>query len=85
MLESMLEADRKAIKDDSERAEQADATGDIRLKDALNDMVGDVTNHYKEMMQILEKWEFRPACVDTRSCRLQPQSFSWLLPSSFTA
>jgi bacterioferritin len=61
MLESVLEAEKKAIEDCSERVEQAEAIGDVGLQVALEDNVCDERNHYEETMQILKNWELQPA------------------------
>ncbi len=56
MLQAVLEAEEKAIKDYSERAEQAEAFGDKGLQVQLEDIVRDETEHYEETMQILKDW-----------------------------
>lgn len=61
MLESVLEAEKQAIEDYSERVEQAEAIGDVGLQVALEDMVRDETNHYDETLQILKNWELQTA------------------------
>jgi len=45
LLEAVLEAERKAVEGYKERAEQADAFGDVGLKVQLEDMVRDETDH----------------------------------------
>lgn len=57
MVEAVLEAEQQAIKDYSERAEQAEEFGDKGLQVQLEDMVRDETEHYEETRQILKNWE----------------------------
>lgn len=56
MLQRVLEAERQAIHDYSERAEQAEAYGDKGLQVRLEDIVADETEHYEETMRILTEW-----------------------------
>lgn len=56
MLEAVLEAETRAVKAYTERADQADEFGDIGLKVQLEDMVRDETGHREETMRILKDW-----------------------------
>ncbi len=56
MLEAVLDAETRAVKDYTERAEQADAYGDKGLAVQLEDMVRDETGHREETERILRDW-----------------------------
>lgn len=56
MLQRVLEAERQAIEDYSERARQAEAFGDKGLQVRLEDIVADETEHYEETERILKEW-----------------------------
>jgi bacterioferritin len=56
MLEEILRAERIAVEGYKERAEQADAVGDVGLKVQLEDMVRDETGHAEETERILRDW-----------------------------
>lgn len=56
MLMAVLEAERKAVTDYSERARQAEDFGDKGLAVQLEDMVRDETSHAEETQRILEDW-----------------------------
>jgi bacterioferritin len=56
MLQAVLEAETRAVKGYTERAEEADAFGDIGLKVQLEDMVRDETGHREETERILRDW-----------------------------
>jgi bacterioferritin len=56
MLEAVLEAEEQAIKDYTERANQAEEFGDKGLQVQLEDIVRDETEHYEETRQILKDW-----------------------------
>jgi len=56
MLQAVLEAERRAIKGYSERAEQAEQFGDKGLQVQLEDMVRDESNHAEETERILRDW-----------------------------
>jgi bacterioferritin len=56
MLKAVLEAERKAVSDYSERARQAEELGDKGLAVQLEDMVRDETAHAEETQRILEDW-----------------------------
>ena len=58
MLERILEAELKAGKDYTQRAEQADEYGDKGLVVALEDMVRDEMGHSEETERILRDWPF---------------------------
>ncbi len=56
MLEAVLEAERRAVHDYTERAEQADAFGDKGLAVQLEDIVADESGHSEETERILRDW-----------------------------
>ncbi len=56
MVEAVLAAERQAVVDYSERAEQADAFGDKGLVVQLEDMVRDESTHAEETERILRDW-----------------------------
>ncbi len=56
MLEAILEAERQAGKDYTQRAKDADAFGDKGLAVQLEDMVRDETGHSEETERILRDW-----------------------------
>lgn len=56
MLEAVLEAEGRARKGYTERAEQAEKFGDKGLQVQLEDMVRDESNHYEETERILREW-----------------------------
>ena len=56
MLEAVLEAERKATEDYSQRAKDAEAYGDKGLVVQLEDMVRDESGHSEETERILRDW-----------------------------
>lgn len=56
MLEAVLAAERKATKDYTARAKEADALGDKGLAVQLEDMVRDESGHAEETARILTDW-----------------------------
>ncbi len=56
MLEEVLKAERRAVKDYSQRAEEAEAFGDKGLVVTLEDMVRDEMEHSEETERILRNW-----------------------------
>ncbi len=56
MLEAVLDAERRAIADYTERARQADEFGDKGLAVQLEDMVRDESGHSEETERILRDW-----------------------------
>ena len=56
MLEAVLEAELKAGKDYTQRAEEAEEYGDKGLVVALEDMVRDEMGHSEETERILRDW-----------------------------
>ncbi len=56
MLEAVLAAERRAVADYSERAEQASAFGDKGLAVQLEDIVRDESGHSEETERILRDW-----------------------------
>ena len=56
MLQMVLEAERQAVKDYTERARQAEEFGDKGLVVQLEDMVRDESGHSEETERILRDW-----------------------------
>jgi bacterioferritin len=56
MLEAVLKAEERAVKDYTKRAEQADEFGDKGLTVQLEDIVRDETGHKEETARILRDW-----------------------------
>ena len=56
MLEAVLEAERRATKDYTERAKQAEEIGEKGLMVQLEDMVRDESGHSEETERILRDW-----------------------------
>ena len=56
MLEAIVEAEARAVEGYTQRAEDADAFGDIGLKVQLEDMVRDETTHREESARMLRDW-----------------------------
>jgi bacterioferritin len=56
MLEAILEAETRAVKAYTERADEAGEYGDVGLKVQLEDMVRDETGHREETMRMLQDW-----------------------------
>ena len=56
MFEEVLEAERRAVKDYSLRASQAEEYGDKGLVVQLDDIVRDETGHSEETERILRDW-----------------------------
>lgn len=56
MLQAVLEAERQATADYTERAREADAFGDKGLAVQLEDMVRDESGHSEETERILRDW-----------------------------
>jgi bacterioferritin len=56
MVEAVLEAERKAIADYTQRAKDAEAFGDRGLVVQLDDMVRDESTHAEETERILRDW-----------------------------
>jgi bacterioferritin len=56
MLEAVLAAERRATKDYTKRAREADAIGDKGLAVQLEDMVRDESGHAEETERILRDW-----------------------------
>lgn len=57
MVEAVLAAEKKAIEDYTQRAEEAEEYGDKGLQVQLEDIVRDETGHYEETLQILRNWD----------------------------
>jgi bacterioferritin len=56
MLQAVLVAEKKAVADYTQRAQEADAFGDIGLKVQLEDMIRDESGHTEETERILRDW-----------------------------
>jgi len=56
MVEAVLEAEKQAIADYTQRAKDAEEFGDKGLVVQLEDMVRDETQHYEETERILKDW-----------------------------
>ena len=56
MLEAVLEAERKARAGYMERAQEAEAYGDVGLKVQLENMVLDESTHAEETERMLREW-----------------------------
>lgn len=57
MLEAILEAEKQAGADYTERAKQAEEFGDKGLVVALEDMIRDETTHAEETAKLLKNWQ----------------------------
>lgn len=56
MLEAVLSAEQKAVKNYTQRAKEADEFGDKGLTVQLEDMVRDESGHAEETQRILQDW-----------------------------
>lgn len=56
MLQAVLDAERRAVADYTERAKQADEFGDKGLAVQLEDFVRDESSHSEETERILQNW-----------------------------
>jgi bacterioferritin len=56
MLQAVLEAERQAVRDYTQRATEADAFGDKGLAVQLEDMVRDESGHAEETERMLRDW-----------------------------
>jgi len=56
MMQEVLEAEQRAVKDYTLRAQEADAYGDKGLTVQLEDIVADETGHAEETERILRDW-----------------------------
>jgi bacterioferritin len=56
MVEEVVRAERRAVADYTQRAQQADELGDKGLVVELEDIVRDETNHLEETERILRDW-----------------------------
>lgn len=57
MLEAILEAEKRAVKNYITRAEQANEYGDKGLAVQLEDIVRDETSHSEETEKLLKNWQ----------------------------
>ena len=56
MLQAVLEAERRARADYTQRAKQADEFGDKGLQVQLENMVADESTHFEETERMLREW-----------------------------
>lgn len=56
MLKHVLEAEKQAIQDYTQRSKQAAEYGDVGLQVRLEDIVADETNHAEETERLLRQW-----------------------------
>ena len=56
MLQAVLEAEQRAVKNYTQRAKEAEAFGDKGLMVQLEDMVRDETGHMEETQRMLKDW-----------------------------
>ena len=56
MLEAVMAAERQAIADYTQRAQEADEVGEKGLAVQLEDMVRDESDHFEETERILRDW-----------------------------
>lgn len=56
MLEAVLDAEKRAVADYTQRAKEADEFGDKGLAVKLEDIVSDETSHSEETERILKNW-----------------------------
>src|SRR5262245_27209010 len=56
MLQAVLDAERQAIHDYTERVEQAEKVGDIALRVQLENQIADETGHAEETERMLKDW-----------------------------
>jgi bacterioferritin len=56
MVQAVLEAERRAVADYTQRAKQAEEFGDKGLVVALEDIVNDETGHLEETERLLRDW-----------------------------
>jgi bacterioferritin len=56
MLEAVLEAERRARADYTQRAKQAEAFGDKGLQVQLETIIADESGHFEETERILREW-----------------------------
>lgn len=56
MLQAVLEAEKRAVKNYTQRAKEAEAFGDKGLMVQLEDMVRDETEHMEETERMLKDW-----------------------------
>ncbi|HWE39888.1 MAG TPA: ferritin-like domain-containing protein [Isosphaeraceae bacterium] len=56
MLQRILEAEERAVRDYTERAKQAEACGEIALKVALENQIADEETHRQQVARMLAGW-----------------------------
>ena len=56
MLQAVLEAEKAAVRNYTQRAEEAEALGEKALAIDLEDMIRDESNHAEETARILQDW-----------------------------
>jgi bacterioferritin len=57
MLEAVLDAERRAIRDYTARLKQAEEIGDVGLRVQLENQIADETQHAEETERILRDWK----------------------------
>jgi rubrerythrin len=55
-LKAVLDMEAQAIKNYSQRAQQAEELGETALKVRLEEMVNDETEHYETIQMLLRDW-----------------------------
>jgi bacterioferritin len=56
MLQRILEAEERAVRDYTERAKQAEACGEVALKVALENQIADEETHRQQVARMLAGW-----------------------------
>lgn len=59
MLKAIFEAEKRAVRNYTERAQQAEQLGEIALKVQLENFISDEQNHMQEVGQMLAEWPRR--------------------------
>lgn len=59
MLKAIFEAEKRAVRNYTERAQQAEQLGEVALKVQLENFISDEQNHMQEVGQILAEWPRR--------------------------
>lgn len=56
-LNATLEMEQTAIANYTARAQQAEELGEMGMKQRLEEMIEDETDHYEEVVMLLRNWE----------------------------
>jgi bacterioferritin len=59
MLKAIFEAEKRAVRNYTERAQQAEQLGEVALKVQLENFISDEQNHMQEVGQMLAEWPKR--------------------------